>query len=83
MEIEPVIDLDNPQSKNLCYDKRDFAARKKDDEDFERFAEMIRPIFLRMWLTDMLKMNPYAKYMKDIVTNKKKDTGSWNFHHAC
>ena len=42
-------------------------SRKKDDEDFEHFAEMIRPIFLRM-----LKMNPYAKYMKDIVTNKRK-----------
>ena len=47
-------------------------SKKKDDEDFERFAEMIRPIFLRMRLTDMLKMNPYAKYMKDIVTNKTK-----------
>ena len=33
---------------------------------------MIRPIFLRMRLTDMLKMNPYAKYMKDIITNKRK-----------
>ena len=33
---------------------------------------MIRPIFLRMRLTDMLKMNPYAKYMTDIVTNKRK-----------
>ena len=47
-------------------------SKKKDDEDFERFAEMIRPIFLRMCLTDMLKMNPYAKYMKDIITNKRK-----------
>ena len=47
-------------------------SKKKDGEDFERFAEMIRPIFLRMCLTDMLKMNPYAKYMKDIVTNKRK-----------
>ena len=87
-EIEPAIDLDNPQSKNQCYDKRDFVARKhgrerepwvqkpmpfppkpsktKDDEDFERFAEMIRPIFLHMRLTDVLKVNPYAK----------KDTGS-------
>ena len=46
-------------------------SKKKDDEDFERFAEMIRPIFLRMCLADMLKMNPYAKYMKDIVTNKR------------
>ena len=39
---------------------------------FERFVEMIRPIFLRMRLTDMLKMNPYAKYTKEIVTNKRK-----------
>ena len=70
VEIEPVVDLDNPQSKNQFYDKRDFVARKhgkarepwvqkpmpfppkpskkKNDEDFESFAEMIRPIFLRM-----------------------------------
>ena len=33
---------------------------------------MIRPIFLRMRLTDVLKTNPYAKYMKDIITNKIK-----------
>ena len=39
-------------------------SQKKDDDDFEHFDEMIRPIFLRMRLTDMLKMNPYAKYMK-------------------
>ena len=32
---------------------------------------MIRPIFLHMCLTDMLKMHPYAKYMKDILTNKR------------
>ena len=25
-----------------------------------------------MRLTDVLKMNPYAKYMKEIVTNKRK-----------
>ena len=94
VEIEPAVVLDNPQSKNQGYDKRDFFARKhgrerepwvqkpmpfppkpskkKGDEDFERFAEMIRPIFLRMRLTDMLKTNPYAKYMKDIITNKRK-----------
>ena len=94
IEIEPAVDLDNPQSKNQRYDKRDFIARKhgkerepwvqkpmpfppkpskkKDDEDFERFAEMIRPIFLRMCFTDMIKMNHYAKYMKEIVTNKRK-----------
>ena len=34
VEIEPVVDLDNPQSKNQRYDKRDFVARKhgKDKE---------------------------------------------------
>ena len=47
-------------------------SKRKDDEDFERFAELIRPIFLCMCLTDMLKMPPYAKYMKYIVTNKRK-----------
>ena len=47
-------------------------SKKKDDEDFERFAKMIRLIFLRMRLTDVLKTNPYAKYMKDIITNKRK-----------
>ena len=47
-------------------------SKKKDDKDFGRFAEIIRPIFLHMRLTDMLKINPYAKYMKDIVTNKRK-----------
>ena len=28
--IEPVVDLDNPQSKNQRYDKKDFVARKHD-----------------------------------------------------
>ncbi|KAI4981664.1 hypothetical protein ZWY2020_022156 [Hordeum vulgare] len=45
---------------------------KKYDQDFERFAEMIKPVFLQMRLTDMLKMSPHAKYMKDIVTNKRR-----------
>ncbi|KAI5003487.1 hypothetical protein ZWY2020_030647 [Hordeum vulgare] len=92
VEIEPTVNLDNPQPKR--YDKNDFTARKhgkerepwvqrpmpfppkppkkKYDEDFERFVEMIRPVFLQIRLTDMLKMSPYAKYMKDIVTNKRK-----------
>ena len=86
MEIEPVVDLDNPQPKNKRYDKRDFIARKhgkereqwvqkpmtlspkasknKNDEEFEWFVEMLRPVFLRLRLTDILKMSPYAKYMK-------------------
>ena len=28
IEIEPAIDLDNPQSKNQRYDKKDYVARK-------------------------------------------------------
>ncbi|KAI4983851.1 hypothetical protein ZWY2020_025717 [Hordeum vulgare] len=36
-------------------------SKKKDDEDFEHFVEMIRPVFLQMRLTDMLKISPYAK----------------------
>ena len=33
---------------------------------------MLKPIFLRTRLTDILKMPPYVKYMKDIITNKRK-----------
>ena len=32
VEIEPDVDLDNPQSKNQFYDKRDFVARKHGKE---------------------------------------------------
>ena len=33
---------------------------------------MLRLVILRTRLTDILKMAPYAKYVKDIVTNKRK-----------
>ena len=33
---------------------------------------MLRPVFLRTRLIDILKMAPYAKYMKGIITNKRK-----------
>src|SRR4051794_17664324 len=46
--------------------------RKRMMRILSAFAEMIRPIFLRMRLTNMLKTDPYAKYMKDIITNKRK-----------
>ena len=48
------------------------STKNKDDEEFERFAEMLRLVFSRTRLTDILKMPPYAKYMKDIITNKRK-----------
>ena len=48
------------------------STKKKHDEEIERFVEMLRPVFLRTHLTDILKMAPYAKYMKDIISNKIK-----------
>ena len=47
-------------------------SKKKVDEEFERFVEMLRLVFLHTCLTVILKMAPYGKYMKDIVTNKNK-----------
>jgi hypothetical protein len=32
----------------------------------------MKPLFLQIPLTDAIRMPPYAKYMKDIVTNKRK-----------
>ena len=46
--------------------------KRKYEEEFERFVEMLRPVFLHTRLTDILKVAPYAKYMKDIITNKRK-----------
>ena len=46
--------------------------QKKHDAELGRGAEMLRPVFLRTRLTDILKVPPYAKYMKDIITNKRK-----------
>ena len=48
------------------------STKKNDDEEFERSAEMMRLVFLRTRLTNILKLPPYAKYMKDIITNKRK-----------
>src|SRR4051812_33851670 len=51
-------------------------SKEKDDEEFERFVEMLRPVFLRTCLTNILKMVTYTKYMKEIVTNKRKIPGA-------
>jgi hypothetical protein len=32
----------------------------------------MKPLFLQIPLTDAIRIPPYAKYMKDIVTNKRK-----------
>ena len=48
------------------------ASNKKDDEEFERSVEMLRPVFLCTRLTDILEMAPYAKYMEDSIADKRK-----------
>ena len=57
--------------KNLCPSPSK-TQKSRDEEAFNQFVELLRPLFLRVPLTDAIKMPPYAKYMKDIVTNKRK-----------
>ena len=79
--VKEILLLENTIKKENCGFKKPMpfppkSTKKKDDEEFECFAEMPRPVFLRTRLTDILKMPPYAKYMKDIITNKRKNTES-------
>jgi hypothetical protein len=46
--------------------------KSKEEEHYNRFCEWMRPLFLQIPLTDAIKMPPYSKYMKDIITNKRK-----------
>jgi hypothetical protein len=46
--------------------------KSKEEEHYKRFCEWMRPLFLQIPLTDAIKMPPYSKYMKDMVTNKRK-----------
>jgi hypothetical protein len=46
--------------------------KSKEEEHYNRFCEWMKPLFLQIPLTDAIRMPPYAKYMKDIVTNKRK-----------
>ena len=32
----------------------------------------MKPLFLQIPLTDVIKLPPYSKYMKDIISNKRK-----------
>ena len=43
-----------------------------DDARFEKFFELIKNLCLQIPLVDAIKIPPYSKYMKDIVTNKRK-----------
>jgi hypothetical protein len=46
--------------------------KSQDNARFERFIELLKTLCLKIPLVDALKMPPYSKYMKDIVTNKRK-----------
>ena len=46
--------------------------KSKEEEHYNKFCEWIKPLFLQIPLTDAIKLPPYSKYMKDIVTNKRK-----------
>jgi hypothetical protein len=52
-----------------------FPAKKlksKEEEHYNKFCDWMKPLFLPIPLTDAIKLPPYSKYMKDIVTNKRK-----------
>ena len=46
--------------------------KSKEEEHYNKFCEWMKPLFLQIPLTDAIKLPPYAKYMKDIVSNKRK-----------
>jgi hypothetical protein len=46
--------------------------KSKEEEHYNRFYEWMKPLFLQILLTEAIKMLPYSKYMKDIVSNKRK-----------
>jgi hypothetical protein len=46
--------------------------KSKEEEHYNRFCDWMRPLCLQIPLTDAIKMPPYSKYTKDIVTNKRK-----------
>src|ERR1043165_1897848 len=48
------------------------SVKTKEEEHYNKFCEWMKPLFLQIPLTDAIKLPPYSKYMKDIVTNKRK-----------
>ena len=46
--------------------------KSKEEEHYNKFCEWMKPLFLQIPLTDAIKLPPYSKYMKDIVSNKRK-----------
>src|SRR3954469_20464917 len=48
------------------------SVKTKEEAHYNKFCEWMKPLFLQIPLTDAIKLPPYSKYMKDIVTNKRK-----------
>jgi hypothetical protein len=46
--------------------------KSKEEEHYNKFCEWMKPLFLQIALTDAIKLPPYSKYMKDIVSNTRK-----------
>src|SRR4051812_43621352 len=47
------------------------SVKTKEEKHCNKFCECMKPIFLQISLTDAIKLPPYSRYMKDIVTNKR------------
>src|ERR1041385_186893 len=48
------------------------SVKSKEEEHYNKFCEWMKPLFLQIPLTDAIKLPPYSKYMKYIVTNTRK-----------
>ena len=46
--------------------------KSKEEEHYNKFCDWMKPLFLQIPLTDAIKLPSYSKYMKDIVSNKRK-----------
>jgi hypothetical protein len=46
--------------------------KSKEEEHYNKFCEWMKPLFLQIPFTDAIKLPPYSKYMKDIISNKRK-----------
>src|ERR1041385_5201488 len=46
--------------------------KSKEEEHYIKFCEWMKHLFLQIPLSDAIKLPPYSRYMKDIVTNKRK-----------
>src|SRR4051812_18921476 len=61
---------ENHGYRNLCPSQ--VSPLKPNKKSTYKFCEWMKPLFLQIPLTDAIKLPPYSKYMKDIVTNKRK-----------